>query len=444
MEQSGTGGNGSRGLWKTLSGHFPQGKFLHNLSIIMTGTAIAQLLGLVMMPVVSRLFTPADFGIFGTFYTVVGVWGAVITLGYNQAVVLPKHKEEALNLFVVACLSVALITVLTVVFVVLFPVEVQHLLKAPSRGFLPLFFVAIVVMGLTYCLEAWCTRTSAFKSLAVSQVVRMVSAVGLWIALGFGHMGALGLVLGLVCGDFLASINLGRACKADLKEGSVFLAWSKIKELAREYRDFPLYASPRGLMIALSEGLPVILLGYFYGIGVAGAYAFGVRILQTPMNFISAPLCRVVLQRSSEIHNQDDDLFPFYIKGTVVLMAVILVPAMILFIWAPQIFSWIFGAEWREAGIYARWLILWISMIFIKLPAITCATILRQQRNLLLYQCVILFSIATILIMGGLYWTALATVIAFSVLGFMLHMLLILWIGGLLYIKRQERIKFAV
>jgi lipopolysaccharide exporter len=443
MKRCGIAGNDSGGLWKTLSDHFPQGKFLHNLSVVMTGTAIAQLFGLVMMPVVSRLFTPADFGIFGTFYSVVGVWGAVITLGYSQVVVLPKQKEEALNLFVVACLSVALITSLTAVAVLLFPAEVQYLLKAPNRWFLPLFLFAIVIMGLTYCLEAWCTRTSAFMSLAVSQVVRMVSAVGLWIALGFGHMGALGLVLGLVCGDILASINLGRVFKADLKEGWTSLAWSRIRELAREYKEFPLYASPQGLMSALSQGLPVILLGYFYGIGVAGAYAFGIRILQTPMNFISAPLWRVVFQRSSEIHNQDDDLFPFYIKGTVVLLAVILVPTIILFVWAPQIFSWIFGAEWREAGIYARWLILWISIVFINLPASICATILRQQRNLFIYQCLILSSRAVVLVIGGLYLTALATVVAFSVLGFILNVSFMLWAGALLHKRRQNRLKFA-
>lgn len=443
MKRCGIAGSYLGGLWQILSDHFPQGKFLQNLSVVMTGTVIAQLFGLVMMPVVSRLFTPADFGIFGTFYSIVGVWGAAISLSYSQAVVLPKHKEEALNLFLVACLSVALITALTTVAVVLFPAAAQHLLKAPNRWFLPLFLAAIVVMGLTYCLEGWCTRTSAFKSLAVSQVVRMVSAVGLWITLGFAHVGALGLVLGLVCGDILASLNLGWVFKADLKEGRASLAWSRMKDLAREYKEFPLYTSPQGLMSALSQGLPVILLGYFYGIGVAGAYAFGIRILQTPMNFIAAPLYRVVFQRSSEIHNQDDDLFSFYIKGTVVLLAVILVPAIILLVWAPQIFSWIFGAEWREAGIYARWLMLWISIVFINQPAIICATILRQQRKMFLYQCLTMSSRTAVLVMGGLYLTALATVIAFSVLGFILNTLFMLWAGTLLHKRRQERVRCA-
>jgi O-antigen/teichoic acid export membrane protein len=438
MKQTGAAGNYIGAFWKTLSDHFPQGQFLRNLSVVMTGTAVAQLFGLAMMPVVSRLFTPADFGVFGTFYSIVGMWGAVITLSYSSAIVLPKQKEEALNLFALSCLSVALIAGFTALAALLFPAEAQHLLKAPNRWFLLLFIIAVVIMGLTYSLEAWCTRTSAFMSLAVSQVVRMVGAVGIWIAVGFGQMGALGLVFGLVCGDFLASLNLGRASKTDLQEGRTALAWSRMKEVAREYRDFPLYSTPQGLMSALTQGLPVILLGYFYGIGVAGAYAFGIRILQTPMNFISQPLWRVVFQRSSEIHNQDEDLFPFYIKGTVCLFAVILIPAIILFVWAPQLFSWIFGAEWREAGSYARWLIVWIAIAFMNLPASSCATILRQQRNLFIYQCIILVSRTAVLVLGGLYLTTMTTIISFSVLGAILNISFILWVGSLLYRKRQD------
>lgn len=437
-------GNSIGDLWKQLACHFPRGKFFHNLSVVMTGTVIAQLFGLALMPLVSRLFSPADFGIFGTFYSLVGVWGAFITFSFNQTIILPKLKKEAWDLFIVACLSVAFVAVSTAIVMVLFPSGAAYLLKAPNRWFLPLFLVAIVALGLNLCLEAWCTRTSAFKSLAISQVVRMVTAVGLWIALGWGNLGAIGLVFGLVCGDIVAGLNLGQVLKKDLKEGWTFPYWSRVKQLVGEYRDFLFYASPQGLISALSQGLPVLLLGHFFGIGVAGAYAFSVKILQTPMTYISAPLWRVVLQRSSEIHHQDEDLFPFYIKGTLVLLAVILLPTVIFFIWAPQIFSWLFGVEWREAGVYARWLVLWLSIVFINAPASSCATILRQQPGLFIYQSIILVSRAAVLVLGGIYLTPLATIIMFSVMGFVLSAGFVIWAGALLYKKRQDRLNYAV
>lgn len=127
-----------------------------------------------------------------------------------------------------------------------------------------------------------------------------------------------------------------------------------------------------------------------------------------------------------------------------VLLAVILFPAIILFTWAPQIFAWLFGAEWQEAGVYARWLILWISMIFINAPATSCATILRQQRGLFVYQCIILISRIFVLVLGGMYLTSLATIIMFSVMGFVLSAGFVIWVGALLYKKRQERIQCAV
>jgi len=67
--------------------------------IVMSGTALAQIIGFALTPIISRLFTPADFGIFGSFSAIVGVVLAGITLDYSQAIMLPKEKNDALDLF---------------------------------------------------------------------------------------------------------------------------------------------------------------------------------------------------------------------------------------------------------------------------------------------------------------------------------------------------------
>ncbi len=422
-----------------LSGGFKKGRILHSLSIVMTGTAVAQLFGLAMMPVVSRLFTPADFGVYGTFFSIVGIWASVITLAYSQALVLPKLKDDALNLFMASLLSLFVILGLTAVAVVLFPGGVQHLLKVEDPWYLPLFLVAIFVMGLNLCLDGWCTRAKAFVDLAVSQVLRMVAAVGLWIVFGLYGLGALGLVIGVICGDFLAGLNLARYFRRDIRETLPSVTPDKIRFMASTYRDFPLYAMPSGLITALSHGLPVILLGYYYGVAIAGLYAFGIRILQTPTGFVAEPLWRVVFQRGSEIHNHNGDLFPFFYKSTGGILAVVLIPAVLMFAWAPQLFYWLFGADWWEAGIYARWLILWVSGILVIIPAGALARILRQQRNLFFLSCLILVARASVLVLGGLYLGVLNTVIAFSVVSFVIHMGFVLWIGTLLLVRRSRQ-----
>jgi len=401
----------------------------------MTGTATAQLISFAMMPIVSRLFTPADFGIFGSYTAVLGVLSAGVTLQYAQAIVLPKHKEEGINLLFVAGLSAALVTAMVAIFVLLFPMAVQNLVNAPSGWFLPLLLIALLVNGLNQTFQAWCVRVKAFKPTSTSQVIRSISAIGIWIAAGFGHMGALGLALGAICADILASLNLWRIVKHDMKENHAAVAWVRIKQLAHEFRDFPLFSAPQNIMNAISQGLPVLMLGYFYGIGVAGAYAFGLRIIHAPMGFLLTPLRQVLFQKASETHNQGGNLYTLFIKTTGGLMAVALVPCVVLFILSPQIFSWLFGVEWREAGVYARWLLLWMFVLFSNVPSVLFARILRQQKNLFVFDCFVLLTRTSILAFGGFYWTALTTIIFFSVLGFILNVILIGWIGTLLHFK---------
>jgi|WetSurMetagenome_2_1015567.scaffolds.fasta_scaffold02065_6 lipopolysaccharide exporter len=423
-------------LLNGLSGRFQKGTFLRNLSVVMTGTAIAQLISFAMMPIVSRLFTPADFGIFGSYNAVLEVLSAGVTLQYTQAIVLPKHQEEGINLFFVSCLSVTLITVISAMAIFLFPRLAQRLINAPSGWFLLLLTVAMLVTGLNQTLQAWCIRVKAFKFTSVSQVIRSISAIGIWIAAGFGHMGAVGLALGVILADILASFNLWRIVKHDLKETRASVAWKRMKQLAHEFHDFPLFAAPQNVMNALSQGLPVLLLGYFYGIGVAGAYAFGIRILQAPMGFLLTPLRQVLFQKASEAHNQGGNLYPLFIKTTGGLMVLALIPCAVLFVWSPQIFSWFFGSEWREAGVYARWLLLWMFVAFSNVPAVLFARILRQQRNLFIYDCLLLLLRTAVLVLGGFYWTTLTTITSFSVLGFILNAILIGWIGVLLHFKQ--------
>jgi lipopolysaccharide exporter len=431
-------------LRKTLSARLQRGGFLRNVSVVMTGTAIAQLISFSAMPVISRLFSPVDFGIFGSYSSVLAVLSAVVALQYTQAIVLAKDQEDAINLLVVCCLSVALVTGVTIVTVLLFPITVRYLINSPGGWFLLLLLVAMVVAGVNQTLQAWCIRVKAFKETSASQVVRSVSAVGLWTATGMSCMGALGLVLGSIGADIIANLNLWRVFKRDLEKTRTFLTWARIRQMAHEFREFAAFSAPQNLMNALSQGLPVLLLGYFDGVGVAGSYAFAIRILQTPMGVLLTPLRQVLFQKASESHNQGVNLYPLFLKTTCSLMGVALVPCASLFLWAPAIFSWIFGDGWEEAGIYARWLILWTFVLFSNVPSLLFARILRQQRNLFLYDCLVLLLRTAVLVIGGLYWSALVTVVLFSVLGFILNAALIVWIGTMLFFKQTEIGKTAL
>ena len=316
------------------------------------------------------------------------------------------------------------------------------ILKAPNLKWLVWVLpLGVFVRGTNTCLQAWCIRRKAFKKTASSQIIRSGFANSLQITTGILGAGSSGLIASAVVADTCATCNLTRQIIADRSFLKGAIGWHSIGSQAKTYIDFPIYSASQNVMNALSQGFPVLILGHFYGIAVAGAYAFGIRILQAPMAFVLTAMRQVLFQKASETYNKGGKLVPLFIKVTSGLFALAVIPALVLFIWGPGIFSWIFGSEWEKAGLFASWLVLWLAPGFANVPSVLFARILRQQRNLFLFELAILISRLGALCLGGYYLSEIQTVILFSTIGFLLNMFLIIWVGALILATEKGEIE---
>jgi len=403
--------------------------FVRNLFIVMSGTASGQIIGFFLSPIISRFYSPSDFGIFGSFNAVVSVIGAGITLDYSQAIMLPKEKEDAFYIFIISCMNSLFIGLLIAIMCLIIPEKIRNLIKIREYWIFIILTLVIIIFGISQSLQAWCVRYKAFNKTSISQIVRSISSNTSQIGLGYLKSGYRGLIISSFLADILSGIVLIKKIIPDAILYGRNINLRRIKELFLEYKDFPMYSASQNVINALSNGLPVLLLANFYGIAVAGAYAFGMRLLHTPMGIISSSLRQVLFQKASEIHNQGESLFPIYWKSTFGLFAIIFFPGIILFIWAPEIFSFIFGMQWNLAGQLAKWLILWMMFAFCNLPAILFSRIIRIQRKVFFYDLALLFFRTMTLILGGLYLTALNTIILFSFVGAIMNLFLIIIVG---------------
>jgi lipopolysaccharide exporter len=409
-----------------------QASFAKNLLVLMSGTALAQLIGFCLSPVISRLFSPSDFGVYGSFDAISSIIAAGVTLEYTQAIMLPKEKENAISLFVVSCICTLAVTLLCLMFCLIAPAVVAGLIKTRSGLVLALLVVATAVNGLNQSCQAWCVRVKAFRQTSTSQVIRSASANGMNIGLAYLGAGASGLVVSSVVANVLAGLNFVRVLLPDLRALRHEIRWDRLKQLAKEYRDFPLYSASNNVMDALSRGLPVLLLTRFYGVAVAGAYAFGVRILQAPMGFVLGALRQVLFQKACETHNAGGRLMGLYVKFTFGLFCFAVLPAVVFSIWAPQIFSLVFGPQWRLSGEFARSLVLWLSFMFCNLPSELFAKILRLQRKMFFLDLAMLGTRAVVLIAGGMYLQASITLVLFSIVGALVNVVFIVLVGSAL------------
>jgi lipopolysaccharide exporter len=206
---------------------------------------------------------------------------------------------------------------------------------------------------------------------------------------------------------------------------------------AKDHQDFVVYSTPQNVLNAVSQGAPVILLIHYFGATAGGLYAFAVRVLQLPMNLVLTSLRQVLFQRLSEVQGSARELRGLFAETTFMLLGLAVIPAAAGFVLAPWLFRLVFGSEWAIAGEYARWLLIWLVPGFCNMPAALAARILRQQRNLLIFDILLLVSRVGVLVLGGLYWNVLQTIVAFSLIGALFNSALILFVWRLLR-RRQE------
>ncbi len=414
--------------------------FFRNVVMVTSGTAVAQLITFALIPVLSRVFSPAEFGVFGSFGAVLSVMTAGITLQYSQALILPKEESKAADLFVVSVLTVLAMSAGVAAAGALFPETVLGLFKGQAfRWMLWLLPLVVLISGLNQALHAWCVRRKAFRRTAFSQVARSLVAPGTQILLGSTGFGVGALAGGMAIGDMAANATLTRAVSRD--ECRLFRDALRSRSLwcsAREYLDFATYATPQAVMNTASQGAPILLLAHFYGAAVAGSYALATRALQSPMNLILGSLRQVLLQKATEIYNSGMPLFPLLYKSTLGLFAIVILPACVGFIFAPKAFVLFLGAGWLEAGLYARWLILWLACMFCNLPAVLLGRILRQQRALLIFDAVLLVIRILSLVVGGLLLTPLQTIILFSLVGAVFNVAIIGWLGRIVWVMNKQ------
>ena len=200
-----------RGIFSRLR----QSAFVKNVLIVMTGTAAAQAIGFALTPVISRLYSPSDFGVFGSFDAVLTVIAAGVTLDYSQAVMLPKEKKDAINLFMLSCASAVIFCIISLAACLLLPGYLQGLMKAPNVWVLPMLVAAILVTGMNQSCQAWCVRVKAFKDTSASQVIRSLSSSGMQIGFGLFRGGSVWLIVSSILADIFASLNLARVVVRD-------------------------------------------------------------------------------------------------------------------------------------------------------------------------------------------------------------------------------------
>ena len=83
---------------------------LRSVTLLLSGSALSQALPILVSPIVTRLYSPADFGVFAIFSTVLGLIGPIANLRYDLSIVMPDDETKAVELAAIGIYVAALLS----------------------------------------------------------------------------------------------------------------------------------------------------------------------------------------------------------------------------------------------------------------------------------------------------------------------------------------------
>jgi O-antigen/teichoic acid export membrane protein len=329
----------------------PQGRASRGALAIMAGTASGQVLAVMCTPLLSRFYSPTDFGVFSVINALAMVLGTVLAGRYELAIPLPKSDEEARLVLVLGSLIIVVGAFSATIALWLLTPFITSTLAAPALGswliWVPLIAASLAGFRL---LNQWALRQQRYAATARRNLISSVSTLVVQIAAGWRGAGAGGLVAGLGLGQGLGALSLVR--RSGLR-GRV--RWSGLRRVGRRYARFPLILMPSGLLNASGAYLPLVLVAGLYGTTAAGWLGFTQRILAVPISLIGQAIAQVYLselavaQRTGSGRHQA--LFDLVTRRLLLLGGTL---AVILMVLSPSVFPWVFGSEWATSGSMAQ------------------------------------------------------------------------------------------
>ncbi len=411
--------------------------FWINVITLASGSVVSQILVFLTLPILTRIYTPGDFGILATFTSIVSIVSIVAALRYELAIPLPENETIAANTTVLCLINIVLISIVSGLGILLLSRWIIILKADIFKWLIP---VGILGTGLYQVFTYWSIRRKYYNYLARTKVIRSMGMVSTQLGMGLTHFGVSGLLIGDVVGRICGSSGL--IWQSWCKDKNIFntVSCKGIKESAVLYRRFPIYLSAAGLLNTGAVYLPVLFLAGFWGHEVAGWFDFAQKTVLIPLSIISQSTAQVYLGEAAKIVQENPQSLRLLFYKTIKRLFIYgSIPIIILVLIAPMIFSFIFGEEWLEAGRYVQVLAVMFLADFIFTPVSPTLNILNRQNWQLGWDGLrFLLTVLVFVLINTVKWSAYTAIALYGILMIIFYIILGLLINKAIYIMELD------
>jgi O-antigen/teichoic acid export membrane protein len=405
-------------MMRWVKKYIPQGEFYRNVLVLMTGTGISQLISLAVTPVLTRIYTPHDFGILAIYVSISSILAVLATGQYELAIILPKKDHSAFNVAAL-CISISFLVTLAIL-IFIFGLQFNSLTKkyvSDSELINWIFIIpaSVFITGIYKTLYHWSVRQKNYRGISRSAILRISASLTAKLSLGMMMFGATGLILGDLIGSTIASVVLVIPVVESKDEILRIITWKKICKMAVRYKKFPVYSLSANLVNIISNQFPVLLLNNLFGSNVVGHFSFSRKIIGIPTSLVANSFLDVFREKATNEYRRKGTFQTLFLKTLKILVAISVLPSILLMFFAPQLFSFLFGEQWKMAGEYTQILSVMFFVGFSASALSYSFYIVERQHYDLVWQLILFFLTTTALFVGYYQQSSILSIFLFSV-----------------------------
>lgn len=352
------------------------------------GTALAQLIGICSLPLVTRLYTPAEIGTVSLFLSFFGFWVTTIALRYEHALMIATDDEESHVVYRLATILVFFMSMLGVP--ILWLLQQNNVLEFQLLPvWTPLIaFPILLGYGLFMVYRSWALRAGLITQISQASITRAGAMAVTKLGLGVFGGGVVALFVAELAGALSSMRKLMQATSQHFAASKpTYIGFAQMRQASLKYVKFPMLDSPSAWMDALALTLPLPMVASLYGAEAAGWFGLARMVLSVPNAQIGAAVADVFQMSLAEaVRNKDPQrargVFYMLLKK---LGSIGLVPLALSIAALPWAFPIVFGQQWAPAGNIAASLAPWLYAAFVISPLSRALPVLQAQEWKLFY-----------------------------------------------------------
>jgi O-antigen/teichoic acid export membrane protein len=427
---------------KYISRYIGKSSYKKNVLSMVTGRVFAQAIPILLTPILTRMYSPEEFGLFGVYFTIISLIAMVSTGRYCLAIILPKKDKKVEGLVVLSSLITVGVSLISLLFLlltkgILFPtLNVQAL-----DSYILLIFLNILVLGLYEAAFYYGLRNKQYKILSTNIVIQSLVNITARLLLGYLGKTEYGLLLSYLLGYSISYILL--VLRLKIYSFNFAERFKVIKSLAKKYIQFPRFSLFADTLSMAANHSPNLFLSKIFGAIPTGYYSMSDKVLGSPIWFIMSSVGDVFKQEAAQQYREKGNCYDIFVKTAKSLFLFGIVPFILIFIFAPLLVPFVFGQNWEPVGIFIRIFSIMYFTRFVVGPVSYIVYIVEKQKLNIVFQGMKFVSIILAFIFGYLTKELNMTLLMWSLLTTLSYIVIFRLSLNLAKNSRYSKIKMA-